>query len=79
MMTRDEAQHLWGMMVQDIQWYLARGSMGAWVINVVREEDENHVHYIEIVDVLKGTVAMRMRSAEEYEAGHNQDSKIFPD
>ena len=78
MMTKDEAQHLWDMMVQDLQWYLARGSMGAWVLNVVHQEDnENRVQCTEIVDMLKGTVTMRVRSEEEYEAGHYQASKAF--
>ena len=78
MMTKDEAQHLWDMMVQDLQWYLARGSIGAWVLIVVHEEDnENCVQYIEIVDMLTGAVAMRVRSEEEYEAGHYQASKAF--
>jgi hypothetical protein len=74
MMTRDEAQHLLGMMVQDLQWYLGRGSMGAWVLNVVpQDDDENRWPYIEIVDMLTGTVAMRVRSEEEYEALHHHN------
>jgi hypothetical protein len=80
MMTKGEGQQLRDMMLQDLQWYLTRGSMGAWVLNVVlQEDDENRVQHIEIVDMLSGTIAMRMRSAEEYEAGADQVSKIFPD
>jgi hypothetical protein len=79
MMTKGEVQHLWETMVQALQWYLARGSMGSWVLNVIHQEDNEYsVQCIEIVDILTGTVAMRMRSEEEYEAGHDQDSKIFP-
>jgi hypothetical protein len=80
MMTKGEAQQLRDMMVQDLQWYLASGSMGSWVLNVVHQEDnENRVKYIEIVDMLTDTVAMRRRSTEESEAGHDQASKILPD
>lgn len=75
MMTRDEAQHLRDMMVQNLQWYLARGSMGAWVLSVVDQEDnDNLVQYIEIVDMLTGTIAMRVRSDEEYSGPRNLDS-----